>query len=128
MADTSARQASGTGSERASIFAALAGAVAMTSCCILPLVAFTLGASGAWVGRMSALYVYRPYFLAFAAAALAWGFWRYYGPPSRVCAPGSLCADPRKRAVMRGALWLALAVVLFSLAFPWIATTYLMPF
>ncbi len=35
------------------------GAITMTSCCIMPLVLFSLGATGAWIGGLAALYPYR---------------------------------------------------------------------
>src|SRR6266481_210174 len=39
------------------------GAIAASSCCILPLVLFTLGISGAWIGNLTALAPYQPIFL-----------------------------------------------------------------
>jgi hypothetical protein len=40
------------------------GALAASSCCILPLVLFSLGISGAWIGNLTALAPYKPYFAA----------------------------------------------------------------
>ncbi|MGH6880679.1 MAG: mercuric transporter MerT family protein, partial [Hypericibacter sp.] len=36
------------------------GALAAMSCCILPLVLFALGISGAWIGNLTALAPYQP--------------------------------------------------------------------
>ena len=49
------------------------GALAMTSCCIMPLVLFSLGATGAWIGNLAALYPYKLYFLVPAVGFLAGG-------------------------------------------------------
>ena len=40
----------------------LLGALAASSCCILPLVLFSLGVSGAWIGNFTQLAPYQPYF------------------------------------------------------------------
>jgi hypothetical protein len=42
----------------------LLGALAASSCCILPLVLFSLGVSGAWIGNFTRLAPYQPYFIA----------------------------------------------------------------
>jgi mercuric ion transport protein len=47
------------------------GALAASSCCILPLVLFGLGVSGAWIGNLTRLAPYQPYFIVATAAALA---------------------------------------------------------
>ena len=39
------------------------GAIAASSCCIAPLVLFSLGISGAWIGNLTALAPYQPYFV-----------------------------------------------------------------
>src|SRR5689334_12650165 len=39
------------------------GAVAASSCCIVPLVLFALGISGAWIGNLTALTPYQPIFI-----------------------------------------------------------------
>jgi len=40
----------------------LLGALAASSCCILPLTLFGLGMSGAWIGNFTQLAPYQPYF------------------------------------------------------------------
>jgi hypothetical protein len=46
------------------------GALAASSCCILPLVLFGLGVSGAWIGNLTRLAPYQLYFIAGTAASL----------------------------------------------------------
>jgi len=106
----------------------LLGALAMTSCCILPLALVSLGVSGVFIGKLGALYQYHWYFLSFAAVALGYGFWKAYRPvTSATCADGT-CARPMNRTLMRAILWIAAVIVTVATAFPWFATTFLSPF
>src|SRR5712691_2561510 len=63
---------------RQSLMAAggLLGALAASSCCILPLVLFGRGVSGAWIGNFTRLAPYQPYFIAatlgFLGTAIGW--------------------------------------------------------
>ncbi len=101
--------------------AGLLGALAMTSCCILPLVLVSLGVTGVFIGQLTALYAYKWVTFSFAAAALSYGFWKAYRPaPAKDCDTGA-CARPVDRSLMRRLLWGALAVVLLALAFPYAA-------
>src|SRR5260370_14425190 len=51
------------------------GAIAASSCCMLPLLLFTLGASGPWIGTLVRLAPYQPYFISVAVACLGCGYW-----------------------------------------------------
>lgn len=99
--------------ERTGVLAAgsLIGAVLAASCCILPLLLLTVGVSGAWIGRLTALAPYQPIFLLATAGFLAAGFWAAYGRPKTLCAPGSHCASPRSDQLVRLALWTATSLV-----------------
>src|SRR5712691_9188889 len=97
------------------------GAIAASSCCILPLVLFTLGISGAWIGNLTALAPYQPIFLVMTAGFLGFGFWRVYRRPKVVaCADGS-CARPVSNRIVKSALWTAPVLVLAALSFPYVA-------
>ncbi|MGR3632993.1 MAG: mercuric transporter MerT family protein [Limimaricola soesokkakensis] len=101
--------------------AGVLGALAMTSCCILPLVLVSLGVTGVFIGQLTALYAYKWVTFSFAAAALGYGFWKAYRPvPAKDCGTGT-CARPVDRGLMRALLWGALAVVLLALIFPYVA-------
>lgn len=98
--------------------AGVIGALAMTSCCILPLLLVSLGVTGVFIGQLTALYAYKWATFSLAAAAIGYGFWKAYRPvPADRCEDGT-CARPIDRTLMRGLLWGALAVVLLALAFP----------
>ena len=95
-------------------------ALGATSCCVLPLVLITLGASGAWIGNLASLAPYQPYFIAAALAFVAFGFWRVYRRPT-ACADGSACGTPRSNRTTKVALWAAAVLVLLAVTFPYTA-------
>lgn len=97
------------------------GALAASSCCILPLVLFSLGIGGAWIGNLTALAPYQPIFVAVTLGFLGYGYWLVYRKPKIVCADGSACARPLPNRIVKLALWLATALVAAALAFPYIA-------
>lgn len=92
----------------------IVGAIIASSCCVLPLVLITLGVSGAWIGNLTALEPYKPYFLPATAILLGAGFWHVYFKPKRDCADGSYCARPRSGRITQIALWLATALALLA--------------
>ena len=100
------------------------GALAMTSCCILPLVLVSFGVSGVFIAQMGALYAYKWYTFGIAAAFLGYGFYRAYQPIR--CAAG-ICARPMNRTAMRAVLWVAAAVILVAMLFPY-ASPYILSF
>lgn len=55
------------------------GALAASSCCLLPLALFGLGIGGAWIGNLTALAPYQPIFVAIALGLIGYGFWLAYG-------------------------------------------------
>jgi len=98
------------------------GAVAMSSCCIVPLVLFSLGVTGAWIGNLTALYPYKLYFLVPTAGFLAAGFYRAYRKPkATVCAAEGYCGTPTADRINKVVLWSSTVLVLAALAFPYFA-------
>lgn len=96
-------------------------ALAASSCCILPLVLFGLGVSGAWIGNLTALAPYQPLFVAAALVFLAVGFWRVYRRPKEACAEGSYCSRPASNLIAKLGLWTATVLVLAAATFPYTA-------
>src|SRR5882724_13384301 len=96
------------------------GAVAAMSCCILPLVLFALGISGAWIGNLTALTPYQPIFIGVTLAFLATGYYLVYRKPVVACREGEVCARPLPRRGVKVALWIATALVMSAIAFPYI--------
>ncbi|HYZ25558.1 MAG TPA: mercuric transporter MerT family protein [Geminicoccaceae bacterium] len=101
------------------------GAFASMSCCILPLVLFSLGIGGAWIGYLTALAPYQPIFVAITLAFLGAGFWLAYLRPKRGCAEGEACARPLPGRIVKTGLWLASGLVAAALAFPYVAPALL---
>ncbi len=98
---------------RQSLIAAggLLGALAASSCCILPLVLFGLGVSGAWIGNFTRLAAYQPYFLAATLACLGYGYWLVYRSSMRACADGEACARPLPNRIVKAATILVVAAL-----------------
>lgn len=95
------------------------GALAASACCILPLVLFSLGLGGVWVGRLAELSPYQPYFIAFAAVSLGYGFRQVYRRPKGTCAEGDACARPLPRRLVKTVLWSATVLVIIVLIYPY---------
>ncbi len=100
-------------------------ALGASSCCVLPLVLFTLGVSGAWIGNLTALAPYQPLFVAAALGLVALGFLRVYRHPKVACAEGSYCARPAASRVAKLGLWVAAGLVVVAVAFPYVAVFFL---
>lgn len=97
------------------------GAIAASSCCILPLALFSLGVGGAWIGNLTALAPYQPIFVVITLGFLGYGYWLVYRKPKAACAEGSACARPLPGRIVKLALWFATALVAASIAFPYVA-------
>lgn len=99
----------------------LLGALAASSCCILPLVLFSLGIGGAWIGNFTQLAPYQPYFIAATLASLGAGYWLVYRASKQVCVEGAACARPLPSRLVKGALIVATILVVAALAFDFLA-------
>jgi mercuric ion transport protein len=95
-------------------------ALAASSCCILPLVLFSLGISGAWIAKFTALAPYKPYFATGTLGLLGYGYYLVYVRPKQACADGS-CAQPLPNRFVKSSLWVATALVVAALSFDTIA-------
>nr|WP_317892283.1 mercuric transporter MerT family protein [uncultured Sphingomonas sp.] len=102
----------------------IVGAVLASSCCVIPLVLVTLGVSGAWIGSLTALEPYEPYFVAATLALLAGGFWHVYFRNKPDCADGSYCAQPKSSIVTKSALWGGTILVALALTMRWWAPLF----
>lgn len=97
------------------------GAIAASSCCIVPLALFALGISGAWIGNLTALAPYQPIFIGVTLAFLATGYYLVYRRPRVACGEGEACARPLPRRGVKLALWIATALVASAIVFPYVA-------
>jgi mercuric ion transport protein len=111
-----------TQSGRGSLLTGGLAALLASTCCLGPLVLVSLGFGGAWIGNLTALEPYRPLFIGVALVALFFAWRRIFRPP-QACQPGDACAVPRVQRAYRLIFWIAAALVLVALAFP-----YVLPF
>lgn len=94
-------------------------AVASSTCCIVPLALVSAGVSGAWIGSLTALATYQPYFVAAAIACLGVGFWMVYGRAEKDCDSGACSTGQAGRLIksvlwVKGVLWLGATLVALS--------------
>jgi mercuric ion transport protein len=113
------------GRERLVVAGGVLGALAASSCCIVPLVLFSLGIGGAWIGNLTALAPYKPFFVTATSGLLGYGFYLVYWVPRQACADGAACARPLPNRLVKLALWSATVLVTAAFAFDYIAPVLL---
>lgn len=98
-------------------WAAVVTAAAASVCCIGPVVAVIMGAGA--IGAMAIRFEpFRPAFLAITFVLLGLAFYGAYRPEPGACEPESTCASSDRRRA-RVVFWIAAAVVLLFVAFPY---------
>jgi mercuric ion transport protein len=105
------------------LIASILAAIGASVCCVGPLVLLALGIGGTWVGSLTAMEPYRPFFIGLTLLFLGLAFRRLYLVP-QVCAPGTPCADPRTRERQRLTFWIVAVLLLGLLAAPWLAQLF----
>jgi mercuric ion transport protein len=96
-------------------------AVLASSCCIVPLLLFSLGVSGAWIGNLTRLAPYQPIFIAVTFSCLGYGYWLVRRARRAACAEGAACSRPLPNRVVTVALVAATLLVAAALAFDFLA-------
>ena len=94
-------------------------AILASTCCLGPLVLVALGLGGTWIGNLTRLEPYRPFFIAAAVIALFFAGRRIFRP-SQACQPGEVCAVPRTRRLYKILFVTASVLVLIALVFPYV--------
>lgn len=97
------------------------GALAASSCCILPVALFSLGIGGAWIGNFTQLAPYQPYFVAATLAFIGTGYWLVYRSSKVACADGEACARPLPNRLVKISLIAATVIVIAALGFDYVA-------
>ncbi|WP_424983816.1 mercuric transporter MerT family protein [Maritalea sp. S77] len=95
-------------------------ALAASTCCIVPLLLFSLGISGAWIGQLTALEPYKPIFITITLGFLGYGYWLVYKQSQVKCDDDQACARPMPNYLVMGGLILATILVALSIAWPYI--------
>jgi mercuric ion transport protein len=120
-ADLSVSERGEVGRQRLIAVGGILGALAASSCCIVPLILFSLGIGGAWIGNLTALAPYKPLFVAGTAGVLGYGFYLAYWKPRQACADDAACARPIPSRLVQLALWIATVLVIAAFAFDYVA-------
>lgn len=105
--------------QKAAAAGGVLGAVAASSCCLLPLLLFTLGASGPWIGTLVRLAPYQPYFIAVAVASLGYGYWLSRRSSNQQCA--AACSTRSASKLVNPALVVATILIVAAIAFDFLA-------
>jgi mercuric ion transport protein len=94
-------------------------AILASTCCLGPLILVALGLSGAWIGNLTRLEPYRPFFIggAFIALFIAG---RQIFRPVQTCNAGDVCAIPRTRRIYKIFFVTVCVLVVIALAFPYV--------
>lgn len=109
------RERTGSGA----LFVGGLAAVLASTCCLGPLLLVALGVSGAWIGNLTRLEPYRPFFIAGALVALLFAG-RQIFRPVQICSPGEVCAAPRTRRIYKVFFVAVSVLVLIALLFPYV--------
>ncbi|KGD66070.1 mercuric transporter MerT [Alcanivorax nanhaiticus] len=95
-------------------------AIGASLCCVGPFVLLTLGISGAWIGNLTLLEPYRPFFIVIVLLLFGWSGWQVHRP-IEACASGTACAVPQTRKRRQIIVWTTaiIALILVSSSY-WI--------
>ncbi len=96
-------------------------AIPASSCCIVPLLLFSLGVSGARIGNLTRLSPYQPIFVAVTLACLGYGYWLVWRARRAACAEDAACSRPLPNRVVTIALVAATLLVAAAVAFDFLA-------
>jgi mercuric ion transport protein len=116
-AETAENSRHGNGS--GALFVGGLAAILASTCCLGPLVLVALGLSGAWIGNLTRLEPYRPFFIAGALGALFFAGRRIFRR-AQTCNPGDVCAVPKTRRIYKVLFVTVSVLVLIALVFPYV--------
>ena len=109
--------------QKATLGGSILAAITASLCCIGPLVAVLLGASG--FAASAVFEKWRPVFLGVTFALLALAWYLAYRKPKANCEEGSACATKPVAKWNKVVLWVATGFVLIAAAFPSLSSAIL---
>ena len=101
----------------------LLGAIVASTCCVLPVILFALGISGAWIGNLDSLARYKPFFIVISLVFIGTGFWMVYFKP-QISIPrvrSTSCYRPFSEKTIKIMLWFSVIIILIVFLIPYIA-------
>ena len=101
----------------------LLGAIAASTCCVLPVILFALGISGAWISNLVSLARYKPFFIVLSLVFIGTGFWIVYFKPqfSIPKVQSTSCYRPLSEKTIKIMLWFSVIIILIVFLIPYIA-------
>lgn len=106
-----------SGASRGALYAGGLAAILASTCCLGPLVLLTLGVSGAWIGNLTALEPFRPFFIVAAVGTLVFAY-RQIFRPAAACKPGEVCAIPNVRTTYKVLFFIVAGLTVIAVSFP----------
>ena len=113
------RERTGSGA----LFVGGLAAILASTCCLGPLLLVAVGLSGAWIGNLTRLEPYRPFFIGAAVVALFFAGRRIFRPV-HACEPGEVCAVPSTRRIYKILFVTVSVLVLIALVFPYVVKLF----
>lgn len=105
---------------------AILGGLAVSACCVLPLLFVMIGVGGSFMGTLIAFEPYKVFTIPITLAALGLGFYfAYRKPRGATCNADGTCGTTTSKRIARGMLWFATAFAAFAIAFPYVAPSFL---
>ena len=108
---------------KGSLIPGVLAAIGASACCVGPFVLLALGIGGTWVGSLTAMQPYRPFFVGLTLLFLGLTFRKLYLVP-QVCTPETPCADPGTIQRQRLTFWVVAVLLQCLLAVPWLALLF----
>ncbi len=104
-------------SQRIVAIGSVIGALAASACCVLPFVLFGLGIGGAWMGNLTAMAPYKPFFVILTAGLIGYGYYLRRRSASGSC---ESCIRPSSTLTSL-AFWVAALLLALALVLPYAA-------
>lgn len=103
---------------KGTLIAGLLAGLTASACCAGPLILLMLGVSGSWIGNLSALEPFRPFFILAAVIFIVLAYRKVYRQP-KACDTGAACATQQGKRSQQVIFWVTTLIIVLSIAFPW---------
>lgn len=106
--------------------AAIIGGLAVSACCVLPLLLVIIGVGGSWIGTLVAFEPYKVVTIPMTIAMLGAGFYFAYRKPKLAsCNADGTCGTPTSIRIARTMLWIGSVIAVVGIVFPYLAPSFL---
>jgi len=106
------------------ISGAIAGGLAASACCVLPLIFLWVGISGAWIANLTALAEYHLWIVCCALLMLGISYYLIFKNTDKECADDKMCAKPLPQKFVKIAFWGAAMLIALAAVFPYAVSLY----